>query len=227
MTITVKPDSGYALDELTVTDKDGDPVKLTDKGDGKYTFKMPDSKVEIEASFVEEGAQPENDVPTFADVAANDWFYQAVQYVAEKGLMSGTSATTFAPNEATTRAMLWTVLARLDGQDTAGGAVWYEKGMNWAMTKGISDGSNPNGSITREQLASMLYRYAGAPAAAGDLSAFSDAASVSEYAQTAMQWAVANGILSGKGNGVLDPKGNATRAEVAQMLMNFCEQITK
>ena len=227
VTITVKPDAGYVLDELTVTDKDGDTVKLTDKGDGKYTFKMPDSKVEIEATFEAEGAQPTNEAPTFADVTANDWFYQAVQYVAEKGLMSGTGASTFAPNETTTRAMLWTVLARLDGQDTAGGSVWYEKGMSWAMTKGISDGSNPNGSITREQLASMLYRYVGSPAAAGDLSAFSDAASVSEYAQTAMQWAVSNGILSGKGNGILDPKGNATRAEVAQMLMNFCNTTGK
>ena len=118
--------------------------------------------------------------------------------------------------------MLMTILARYAGEDTTGGSTWYEKGMNWAKTNGVSDGTNPNVNITRVQLVTMLYRYAGSPAASGSLSEFSDAASVSTYAVNAMQWAVANGIVNGS-NGKLNPKSNATRAEVAAILMRFCE----
>ena len=118
--------------------------------------------------------------------------------------------------------MLMTVLARYAGTDTTGGATWYEKGMSWAKAKGVSDGTNPEVNITREQLVTMLYRYAGSPKADGKLDGFTDAASVSTYAENAMQWAVANGIVNGS-NGKLNPQNNAPRAHVAAILMRFCK----
>ena len=157
----------------------------------------------------------------FTDVA-NHWAKDAINYVTDKGLMNGTGSNTFSPNASTTRGMLMTVLARYAGEDTTGGATWYEKGMNWAKAKGVSDGTNPTVNITREQLVTMLYRYAGSPAANGSLNSFSDAASVNSYAANAMQWAVANGIVNGL-NGKLNPQNNATRAQVAAILMRFCE----
>ena len=220
VTITAKPDSGYQLDDLTVTDKNGKELKLTDKGNGKYTFTMPASKVTVTPKFVKIAQQPTQ--KTFVDVDKSDWFADAVAYVTEKGLMNGTGSDTFSPNASTTRGMLMTVLARYAGEDTTGGATWYEKGMNWAKAKGVSDGTNPEVNITREQLVTMLYRYAGSPKANGSLDSFSDAASVSSYAVNAMQWAVANGIVNGS-NGKLNPQNNATRAEVAAILMRFCE----
>lgn len=221
VTVTVTPDAGYQLDKLTVTDAKGKTVDVTKKSDGKYTFTMPDSKVTITPTFSKiEDTKPSKN--GFDDVASSDWFADAVKYVADKGLMSGTGSDKFAPSATTTRAMLMTVLARYAGEDTTGGAAWYEKGMDWAKAKGVSDGTNPNADITREQLVTMLYRYAGTPAANGSLSDFSDAASVSSYAVNAMQWAVANGIVNGS-NGKLNPQDNATRAEVAAILMRFCE----
>ena len=220
VTITAKPDSGYQLDDLTVTDKNGKELKLTDKGNGKYTFTMPASKVTVTPTFVKIAQQPTG--KTFVDVAKSDWFADAVAYVTEKGLMNGTSSDTFSPNASTTRGMLMTVLARYAGEDTTGGSPWYQKGMNWAKANGVSDGTNPEVNITREQLVTMLYRYAGSPKANGSLDSFSDAASVSSYAVNAMQWAVANSIVNGS-NGKLNPKNNATRAEVAAILMRFCE----
>ena len=151
-----------------------------------------------------------------------NWYADAVKYVTDKGLMNGTDDNQFSPSATTTRAMLMTVLARYAGEDTTGGATWYEKGMNWAKAKGVSDGTNPNANITREQLVTMMYRYAGSPKADGKLDSFSDAASVSTYAADAMQWAVANGIVNGS-NGKLNPQNNATRAQVAAILMRFCE----
>ena len=151
-----------------------------------------------------------------------NWYADAVKYVTDKGLMNGTDDNQFSPSATTTRAMLMTVLARYAGEDTTGGATWYEKGMNWAKAKGVSDGTNPNANITREQLVTMMYRYAGYPKADGKLDSFSDAASVRTYAADAMQWAVANGIVNGS-NGKLNPQNNATRAQVAAILMRFCE----
>ena len=220
VTITAKPDSGYQLDDLAVTDKNGKELKLTDKGNGKYTFTMPASKVTVTPTFVKIAQQPTE--KTFVDVAKSDWFADAVAYVTEKGLMNGTGSDTFSPNASTTRGMLMTVLARYAGEGTTGSTPWYQKGMEWAKANGVSDGTNPEVNITREQLVTMLYRYAGSPAASGSLDNFSDAASVSSYAVNAMQWAVANGIVNGS-NGKLNPKNNATRAEVAAILMRFCE----
>ena len=221
VTVTVTPDAGYQLDKLTVTDAKGKTVDVTKKSDGKYTFTMPDSKVTITPTFSKiEDVKPSKN--GFDDVASSDWFADAVQYVTDKGLMNGTDDNQFSPNASTTRGMLMTVLARYAGEDTTGGATWYEKGMEWAKAKGVSDGTNPNANITREQLVTMLYRYAGSPKADGKLDSFSDAASVSTYAADAMQWAVANGIVNGS-NGKLNPQNNATRAEVAAILMRFCE----
>ncbi|WP_227601108.1 S-layer homology domain-containing protein [Agathobaculum butyriciproducens] len=221
VTVTVTPDAGYQLDKLTITDAKGKTVDVTKKSNGKYTFTMPDSKVTITPTFSKiEDTKPSKN--GFDDVASSDWFADAVKYVSDKGLMSGTGSDKFAPSATTTRAMLMTVLARYAGEDTTGGATWYEKGMNWAKANGVSDGTNPNANITREQLVTMLYRYAGTPAVNGSLSDFSDAASVSSYAVNAMQWAVANGIVNGS-NGKLNPQNNATRAQVAAILMRFCE----
>ena len=221
VTVTVTPDAGYQLDKLTVTDAKDKTVDVTKKSDGKYTFTMPDSKVTITPTFSKiEDTKPSKN--GFDDVASSDWFADAVKYVSDKGLMNGTDDNQFSPNDTTTRGMLMTVLARYAGEDTTGGATWYEKGMNWAKAKGVSDGTNPNANITREQLVTMLYRYAGTPAANGSLSDFSDTASVSSYAVNAMQWAVENGIVNGS-NGKLNPQNNATRAEVAAILMRFCE----
>ena len=160
-------------------------------------------------------------VGSFKDVPQNSWFAGAVQYVTSNSLMNGTSTTAFSPSANMSRGMLMTVLARYAGESTEGGTVWYEKGMNWAKNKGISDGSAPNRNITREQLAAMLYRYAGEPDGAADLSAYTDAGSVSAYAEKAVQWCVKNGILTGKTSSTLAPKATATRAECAAMLQRF------
>ena len=221
VTVTVTPDAGYQLDKLTVTDAKGKTVDVTKKSDGKYTFTMPEGKVTVTPTFSKiEDVKPSKN--GFDDVASSDWFADAVKYVADKGLMNGTDDNQFSPSASTTRGMLMTVLARYAGEDTTGGATWYEKSMAWAKAKGVSDGTNPNANITREQLVTMLYRYAGSPKADGKLDSFSDAASVSTYAADAMQWAVANGIVNGS-NGKLNPQNNATRAEVAAILMRFCE----
>lgn len=173
-----------------------------------------------------QGGQPNQNgsqatVGSFKDVPQNSWFAGAVQYVTSNSLMNGTSTTAFSPSANMSRGMLMTVLARYAGESTEGGTVWYEKGMNWAKNKGISDGSAPNRNITREQLAAMLYRYAGEPDGAADLSAYADAGSVSAYAEKAVQWCVKNGILTGKTSSTLAPKATATRAECAAMLQRF------
>lgn len=173
-----------------------------------------------------QGGQPNQNgsqatVGSFKDVLQNSWFASAVQYVTSNSLMNGTSTTAFSPNATMSRGMLMTVLARYAGESTEGGTVWYEKGMDWAKNKGISDGSAPNRNITREQLAAMLYRYAGELDGAADLSAYTDAGSVSAYAEKAVQWCVKNGILTGKTSSTLAPKATATRAECAAMLQRF------
>lgn len=159
--------------------------------------------------------------PVFADVPAHEWYAAATDYVTSRGLMTGTSAASFSPNVTMTRAMLWTVLARADGADTDGGAAWYDNGLAWAQSNGVSDGSNPDGMVTREQIASMLYRTAKASADSGNLSGYPDSGKVSDWAMEAMQWAVASGLITGKSSGALDPQGAATRAEVAQILMRY------
>jgi len=168
---------------------------------------------------IDEGDTPLDPTSGFTDVADNFWGKEAIDAVVEAGLMQGTSATTFAPNATTTRAMLMTILARMDGVDTTGGATWYTKGMEWAVAESVSDGTNPEGVITREQLVTMLYRSFGSPEVSEEALTFADAAQISDWAADAMKWAVENGILTGKGNNTLDPQGNATRAELAAVLV--------
>ena len=158
---------------------------------------------------------------SFVDVPANHWAANAVSFCSARELFLGTAKDTFNPNSSMTRAMMMTVLARFDGEDTSGSDTWYQKGMGWAVANGISDGSNPSGNITREQLAVMLWRYAGEPATIDRELHFNDADKASGYALDALYWAVGNGIINGKGNGILDPGSPATRAEVAQMLKNY------
>ncbi len=162
---------------------------------------------------------------SFTDVPESSWAKSSIDFVTARELFAGVSDTEFGHNSPMTRAMLMTVLARLDGQDTSGGATWYEKGMAWAVAQGISDGTNPNGTIAREQLAAMLYRYAGSPATSGNLDIFLDSGRVSKYAVDALRWAVEQGILSGMGDGTLNPQGPATRAQVAAMLMRFMNNL--
>lgn len=229
ITITLSPDKGYKLDKLTVTDGSGKSVSTVKKSDTVYTFTMPASAVTVGVSYAKADETPSK--TTFNDVSANDWFASAVDYVTGKGMMNGTAANTFSPKANTTRGMLMTVLARHAGEDTTGGSVWYEKGMNWAKANGVSDGTNPQVNITREQLAAMLYRYAQNKkydvSGAKSLDGYTDAQSVSSYAVPALQWANAAGVVNGKSGSKLDPKGYATRAEVAAMLMRFCENVEK
>lgn len=229
ITLTLSPDKGYKLDKLTVTDGSGKSVSTVKKSDTVYTFTMPASAVTVGVSYAKADETPSK--TTFNDVSANDWFASAVDYVTGKGMMNGTAANTFSPKANTTRGMLMTVLARHAGEDTTGGSVWYEKGMNWAKANGVSDGTNPQVNITREQLAAMLYRYAQNKkydvSGAKSLDGYTDAQSVSSYAVPALQWANAAGVVTGKSGSKLDPKGYATRAEVAAMLMRFCENVEK
>ncbi|MCG4470557.1 C69 family dipeptidase [Lawsonibacter sp. DFI.6.74] len=160
---------------------------------------------------------------SFNDVAAGSWYADAVKNVVNKGLMAGTGKDTFAPDNQVTRAMMWTVLARLDGKDVSGASTWYAKAMTWATEKGVSDGTFPGNSITREQLATMLWRAAGSPEAKGALTNFNDAASVSSWAAQAMTWAVEQGLISGMGDGALNPQGNATRAQLAVILTAYAK----
>lgn len=160
---------------------------------------------------------------SFNDVASGSWYADAVKNVVNKGLMAGTGKDTFAPDNQVTRAMMWTVLARLDGKDVSGASTWYAKAMTWATEKGVSDGTFPGNSITREQLATMLWRAAGSPEAKGALTNFNDAASVSSWAAQAMTWAVEQGLISGMGDGALNPQGNATRAQLAVILTAYAK----
>lgn len=161
----------------------------------------------------------------FADVADTYWGADAVAFASSRELFSGTSADTFTPEGDMTRAMIVTVLARYEGVDTSTGDSWYDAGRDWAMQSGISDGTGMERSLTREQLATMLWRYAGEPATGGTVAGYTDASAVSGYATDAMAWAVENGIINGMGDGSLNPQGTATRAQVATMLMRFIQNI--
>ena len=208
ITVTATPDEGYELVYITV---DGEPISGN-------SFVMPDHAVEVSALFAEIGKEV-----NFVDVSRADWFYDYVQYVAQNGLMEGTTRTAFEPNASMTRAMFWTVLARIDGETITGDA-WKTLAQTWAVESGISDGTNADALITREQMVTMLYRYAGSPVAGGmAISEFTDGASVSDYATDAVTWALGEGILTGMGDGILAPQGTATRAQAAAMLMRFVE----
>ena len=224
-------DKGYKLDKLTVTDASGKTVATTKTSDTVYTFTMPASQVTVGVTYVKADETTEQpSTKTFSDVSSSDWFADAVKYVSDKGMMNGTGNGKFSPADSTTRGMLMTVIARYAGQDTTGSNPWYQKGMEWAKANGVSDGTAPNANITREQLVTMLYRYAkasGKNVSVGEdtnILSYTDATTVSEYAVPAMQWACGAGIVNGS-NGKLNPQNNATRAEVAAILMRFCENV--
>lgn len=166
----------------------------------------------------------------FTDVVSGSWYYDGVKYAYDNGLMNGTGANAFNPNADTTRGMIVTILARMEGVNTSGGATWYTAGREWAMENGISDGTNMEGKITREQLAAMLYRYAKMKgydvSASASLSGYTDASSVSGWAKEAMQWAVGSGLIQGSNN-ALTPQANASRAQIATILMRFAQNIAK
>lgn len=208
-----------ATEEFTVN-VGTETVKLANKGNGKYTFTMPGSQITIKATFK---AAESSALDNFTDVNSNAWYADAVEFVIEEGLMTGTSDTTFAPDTSMSRAMIWTVLAAYNGANTSGGNPWYAPSQQWAMINGVSDGSAPNGSITREQLAVMLWRAAGSPSTSKNLTGYADANAVSDWAVEALAWAVDNGIISGMSGSSLAPQNTATRAQVAVMLIQFVE----
>lgn len=242
ITITLSPDKGYKLDKLTVIDGSGKTVSTVKKSDTVYTFTMPASAVKVGVSYVKATETPSK--TKFNDVSANDWFASAVDYVTGKGMMNGTADNAFSPKANTTRGMVVTVLYRLENQpstsaasftDVASGA-YYANAVAWANANGIVSGYGsgkfgPNDKVTREQLAAILYRYAQNKkydvSGAKSLDGYTDAQSVSSYAVPALQWANAAGVVTGKSGSKLDPKGYATRAEVAAMLMRFCENVEK
>ena len=251
VTITATPDDGYMLDTLSVT-AGSKELEVTDNGDGTYSFTMPSSKVSITAAFAEdpdwvEPEQPEEPGTTtvadiFSDVTPGAWYTDAVQYAYDNGLMTGTSVTTFEPNTTTTRGMIVSMLHRLEGSPAVGiadfsdvaGGDWYADPVAWAASEGIvggyGDGTfGPNDPITREQMASILYRYADYKgldvSARASLDAYSDADSVSPWASDVMSWAVSEGIISGMTEDTLAPQGTATRAQVAAMFQRFLENV--
>ena len=238
VTLTIKPDWGYELETLTVTDSHGYELKLTYHSNGTYTFTMPRDNVTVKAIFTV------RDMP-FVDVPGDAWYAGGVRYVYAHGLMNGTGNWRFSPNRTTTRAMIATILYRMEGSprvygtsqfgDVEAGS-WYEDAVIWATQNDIVEGYTsktfgPNDPITREQMAAMLYRYADycrCDMSAGryvDLSKYSDMNEISDYAIPALRWAVGEEIIEGRTGKRLAPTDTATRAEVAVMLMRFCEDV--
>ncbi len=246
VTITVDPDKGYVVDAVVVTDKDGDKITVTKKSATKYTFTMPKSRVDVKVTFKVEQTEPEqpSEMP-FVDVVKDAWYYPAVEYVYNNELMNGTNGgLTFEPNVNLNRAMMAAVLYNMEGgpacdksglfSDVADG-MWYTDAVNWAasnnIVSGMPDGTYaPNQALTREQMASILYRYAEYKGiktdARADLGKFTDGTTTSAWATDVVQWAVAEKLINGVGT-ELQPKGTASRAQVATVLMNYCENVAK
>ncbi len=237
VTITVTPDSGYALSELRVTEESGKELSLSEKSSQQYTFTMPDGKVSVEAFFDPVQEEETGWRNPFSDVSESEWYYDAIQFVSEHHLMSGYGSGLFDPDANLTRAQMVQILYNKEGAprpannsffiDVSVGD-WFADAVAWAsenrIVSGYSDGRfDPNGLITREQLTAMLWRYAGSPSAADAALSFYDAESISDYAKTAVNWAVDAGILQGN-RGALSPNGLTTRAQAAQMLKNYLEQ---
>ncbi len=242
VTVTATPDKGYTTGKITVTDKDGRAVAVTENQDGTYSFIMPAGGVTVTASFVAE--QPGTPAVSYADVKDSDWFYECVKYVCEKGLMVGTAESQFSPDLTTSRSMIVSILYRLEGSpsvsagsfsDVADGQ-WYTGGVAWASANGIVAGYGnglfgPDDNITREQLAVILYNYAKYKGynitPAKGLDGFIDSGRVSSWAKTAMEWAVGCNLLFGKGNNTLAPADSATRSEMAAIIQRFIEDAAK
>ena len=237
VTLTPVPDRGYQVGSVAVTDRFGDAVAVTEQADGTYTFTMPNGQVTVTVTFAEAPLP-------FPDVAEGDWFYDAVRYAYENSLMDGVGDNLFAPNSQTTRAQLVTILYRLAGQPAVSGdlpfpdvesGTWYTDAVVWAAENGIVNGVSdtefaPGDDITREQLAAILYRYAACQgydvSQRADLSGFGDASSISGYAQEALSWAHAQGLVLGFEDGSLRPQGTASRAQIAAVLMRFLAAVS-
>lgn len=240
VTVTASPSKGYVVDAVKVVDKDGKDVAVTGK-DGKYVFTMPGSAVTVTGSFKAETPAPV--ALPFTDVKSGNWFYDAVKYAYEQGLMTGTSATTFAPNGTMNRAMIVTVLYRLEKSPAVTGASkftdvpagqWYSDAVAWAAANKIVNGYDettfgPMNAVTREQMAAILFRYEQVKGLENvtleeNLNRFPDQNKISAYAIPALQWAVGQKIINGNADGTLDPTGTATRAQVAQIFTNLLNQ---
>lgn len=239
VTITTTPDKGYEVGSVSVTDADGKAVAVTNAGNGKYTFKQPDSKVTIKVTFVWDNP--------FTDVKSTAWYYNAVKYVYENNLMAGTGDTTFDPEVSLTRAMTAQILYNLEGQpkvdeeatfsDMTEAPTWSVDAIAWAQDTGVVAGMGdnefaPNAKVTREQFAQMMYNYAKYKkydlTKTGDLSKFPDDGSVSDWAETAMSWANGNGLINGhEDSGLIDPAGNTIRGQAASIIMNFDKNVVK
>lgn len=240
VTLTVQPEEGFILDTIKV-ESGSTVIQTTEAGEGKFTFTMPSGGVMVTPTFAEEVPQ---EMP-FTDIMETDWFYDSVAYVYLNGLMNGTSATTFTPNGTTTRGMIVTILYRLAGSpEGPSGAPfqdvdpkqYYAAPIAWAAWNGIVTGKSvvafaPNDPITREQMAAILYRYAGKQgmdvSVRGDLTGFIDQGKISPYARDALAWANGAGLITGKGEGILDPQGPAVRAQVAAIFQRFCEGVSQ
>lgn len=237
VTVTASPSKGYVVDAVKVVDKDGKDVAVTGK-DGKYVFTMPASAVTVTGSFKAETPAPV--ALPFSDVKSGNWFYDAVKYAYAQGLMTGTSATTFAPNGTMNRAMIVTVLYRLEKSPAVTGASkftdvpagqWYSDAVAWAAANKIVNGYDettfgPMNAVTREQMAAILFRYEQVKGLENvtleeNLNRFPDQNKISAYAIPALQWAVGQKIINGNADGTLDPTGTATRAQVAQIFTNL------
>lgn len=241
ITVTARPDADYELDSLAVITRAGKDVELTSTISGEYTFVMPASDVTVEATFMP--AEENNSAYSFLDVDSTAWYYDAVKYVVENGIMSGTGTYTFEPNTTLSRGMIAQMLYALEGKPNVSVTgyfndvpvnAWFAKAAAWAQSKGIITGYDngnfgPNDPLTREQLALILYNYAKtkeySTSAAGNLSQFIDGRSTSAWAQEGMTWAVGAGLLSGRDGNMLCATGTATRSEVAQIMMNFCKNV--
>ena len=237
VTVTASPSKGYVVDAVKVVDKDGKDVAVTGK-DGKYVFTMPGSAVTVTGTFKAETPAPV--ALPFTDVKSGNWFYDAVKYAYAQGLMTGTSATTFAPNGTMNRAMIVTVLYRLEKSPAVTGASkftdvpagqWYSDAVAWAAANKIVNGYDettfgPMNAVTREQMAAILFRYEQVKGLENvtleeNLNRFPDQNKISAYAIPALQWAVGQKIINGNADGTLDPTGTATRAQVAQIFTNL------
>lgn len=225
VTITVKPDGGYQLDELTVTDKNGNTLKLTDKGNGRYTFTMPAGKVEVNATFAKKV-----ETSPFSDVSTNDGYYEAVKWAQEKGITGGIGGGLFGPNQPCTRAQIVSFLWRAAGSpepknmssfSDVSADSYYAKAVAWAIENGITSGTgdgkfSPDVTCTRAQSVTFLYRAFGAPAVSGS-TAFSDVPADTYYT-AAVKWAAENGITGGIGGGLFGSDNDCTRAQIVTFL---------
>lgn len=224
VTVTVKPDRGYEVDEVLVYSSNGTRLDVRSIGGDEYTFTMPSGTVRVEVTYKRTGSTAQSG---FNDVPSTYWAADAIRWVSENGYMMGNTAVTFNPEGRITRQQMWMIMARMAGSNPYD----FSDARAWAIANGISDGSNPGNSVTRQQMVAILYRYAQMmdyrTTGGTDLSAFPDSGSVASYAQEALQWSVGNGIVGGTASGTLNPGGTATRAQFATILQRFYANVAR